>query len=66
MQRLIKIASERGVRRLTGAILRENTPMIALVRKLGFEVQETSDEGVVRGVRDLAKDPQASGESEAG
>lgn len=30
MQRLIEIARDRGVRRLTGLVLRENGPMLAL------------------------------------
>jgi acetyltransferase len=54
LQRLIAIARERGVLRLVGSILRENGPMIALVRKLHFEVRNTSDKDVVQAVLDLS------------
>jgi acetyltransferase len=53
MQRLIAIASERGVLRLVGPILRENDPMISLVRKLGFEIRDTADKDVVQAVLGL-------------
>jgi acetyltransferase len=54
MQRLIAIAREQGVKRLCGSILRENDPMIAMVKKLGFTVQPTKDDQVVEAVMDLA------------
>ena len=53
MQRLIAVARERGVRRLTGLVLRENEPMLALMRSLGFGPAETVDDGVVRVALDL-------------
>ena len=53
MQRLIAIAKERGIDRLTGEILRENTEMLALVKKLGFEFSETKDQSVVEAVLEL-------------
>jgi acetyltransferase len=57
MQRLIAIARERGVLRLVGSILRENGPMISLVRKLGFEVRETSDKDVMQATLSLVSVP---------
>jgi acetyltransferase len=36
LTRLIEIAKERGVRKLVGQVLRENAPMLALTRSLGF------------------------------
>jgi acetyltransferase len=54
MQRLIEIARERGVRRLTGLVLRENGPMLALTSSLGFGPAGTLDDGVVRVSLDLA------------
>ncbi len=54
MQRLIEIARERGVRRLTGLVLRENGPMLALTSSLGFRPAETVEDGVVRMSLDLA------------
>lgn len=53
MQRLIAVARERGVRKLTGLVLRENGPMLALTSSLGFGPAETVDDGVVRVSLDL-------------
>jgi acetyltransferase len=47
MERLIAVARDRGVKRLVGYVLRENTPMLTFVRKLGFhEVREVDDSAV--------------------
>ncbi|MBI3462781.1 MAG: GNAT family N-acetyltransferase, partial [Planctomycetes bacterium] len=54
MQRLIGIAREHGVKRLCGSILRENDPMLAMVKKLGFTIQTTKDDQVMEAVMDLA------------
>ena len=54
MERLIAVARERAVRRLAGLVLRENAPMLALMRSLGFSPPEETDPGVVRVVLDLA------------
>ena len=54
MDRLIAIARERGVKRLTGLVLHENTPMIRFVQKLGFSVELTGDPTVVEAVLDLS------------
>ncbi len=53
LQRLIEIARERGVRRLTGLVLRENDPMLRLTSSLGFGPAGTVDDGVVRVTLDL-------------
>src|SRR6516164_1144946 len=47
LARLIAIARERGVRRLAGLVLRENTPMLNLTRALGFTPAATDEDGVV-------------------
>jgi acetyltransferase len=48
MQRLITIARERGVKKLVGFVLRENTPMLDLTTSLGFTPPVTVDQDVVR------------------
>jgi acetyltransferase len=54
LERLITIARERGVKKLTGEILSENTPMLNLVESLGFSApQPTEDPGVVEVGMDL-------------
>jgi acetyltransferase len=57
LEKLIAIARDRGIERLVGAILRENSPMISLVRKLGFEIHDTSDKSAVQAVIRLASAP---------
>ena len=47
LQRLIEIARERGVKRLVGLILSENTPMLALTGSLGFTPPVEVEAGVV-------------------
>jgi acetyltransferase len=51
--RLVAIARERGVGRLFGLVLRENAPMLALTKSLGFGPPQTVDRGVVRVSMDL-------------
>jgi acetyltransferase len=53
MQRLVAVARERGVRRLFGEVLRENGPMLALMRSLGFRPASVSEADVVRVELDL-------------
>ncbi len=48
LERLIAVARERGVRKLTGLILTENAPMLALVHSLGFGEPEPAESGVAR------------------
>ena len=47
MRRLIEAARQAGVKRLVGAVLGENRPMLELVKELGFTVQPGSEDGVV-------------------
>lgn len=47
MERVIEVARLKGVRRLVGPVLRDNTGMLTLARQLGFSVSETSDPAVV-------------------
>jgi acetyltransferase len=48
MTRLIDIARQRGIRKLVGEVLRENTPMLNMCRELGFVVTtEPGDPAVV-------------------
>ena len=53
MERLMAVAKERGVRRIEGQVLAENTPMLGLMRKLGFTPGPTADAGVVSVGMDL-------------
>jgi acetyltransferase len=53
MQRLIAVARERGVLRLCGLVLRENGPMLALLRSLGFRPASVSEAGAVGVEMDL-------------
>jgi len=53
MQRLIAIARERGVRRLVGQVLAENTPMLHLLHSLGFAPPVLVDNQVMRVELDL-------------
>lgn len=55
MQRLMDIARERGVRRLVGQVLTENTPMLHLLRSLGFSPPVAIEDQVVRVELDLSK-----------
>jgi acetyltransferase len=48
MQRLIDIARARGVQRLVGQVLIENTPMLQLLRSLGFSPPIPVEDQVVR------------------
>ena len=40
LQRCLRIAKERGIQRLMGTVLAENTQMLALGRKLGFNIKK--------------------------
>ncbi len=48
LERLIAVARERGVRKLTGLILAENAPMLRLAHSLGFREPEPAEDGVAR------------------
>jgi acetyltransferase len=54
MQRLIEVARQRGVKRLVGAVLHENVPMLQLAKELGFTTRATTDDAVAEVVLDLA------------
>lgn len=47
MERLIAVARQSGVKRLVGAVLNENEPMLDLARELGFTPRTVADDGVV-------------------
>ncbi len=53
MERLIAVARDRGVRRLVGNVLRENAPMRALAKELGFREVGTVDTDAVQVALDL-------------
>jgi len=56
LERLIAIASQRGLQRLEGDVLEDNHAMLSLAIDLGFEVREHSSEpGVLVVGRDLAQ-----------
>jgi acetyltransferase len=46
MQKLIDYCRSRGTREIVGEVLPQNSRMIGLVRKLGFEVSPVGDEDV--------------------
>ena len=48
MKRLIAVAQEWGLGELFGEVLRENRPMLALLRSLGFEEPEPARDGIAR------------------
>ncbi len=54
MERLIDVARQRGVKRLVGVVLAENTPMLQLTRELGFRHEPGDENAVVEAVLDLA------------
>lgn len=45
MRRLIAIARSRGVEKIWGTVLAENTQMLALGKKMGFEIKTAADSG---------------------
>lgn len=47
MMALIDVAKQRGVRRLFGAVLRDNSGMLTLAKELGMEVRDTADPAVM-------------------
>jgi acetyltransferase len=56
MAKLIEAARRKGLRRLQGAVLRENTPMLKFVAALGFSIDEDpGDPEQVTTALDLAK-----------
>lgn len=55
MLRLMDVAWQRGIRRLVGQVLRENEPMLRLMRSLGFTVRPTDDQAVVEAVLEVER-----------
>lgn len=53
MGRLIDVARQSGVKRLVGAVLSENEPMLDLARELGFTAGTAAEDGVVEVTLDL-------------
>jgi acetyltransferase len=47
MERIIEYVRGRGTRFITGDILRENAPMLALARAKGFEMRASEDPAVI-------------------
>jgi acetyltransferase len=44
---MVAYVRTRGTRSIVGEVLRENAPMLGLVKKLGFEMHSTADPAVV-------------------
>jgi acetyltransferase len=57
MNRLIAIARQCGIGELVGEVLRENRPMLAMCRELGFAIAADPDDGAVLRVRKPLNDP---------
>jgi len=53
LEKCLQIAKERGVESVWGIVLRENTQMLALGRKLGFEASRTAEPGELELTIDL-------------
>jgi acetyltransferase len=51
MQRLIEIARQYGIGELVGDVLRENEPMLAMCRELGFEIRTDPGDPALMRVR---------------
>ena len=66
MRRLIEVAREAGIGELVGSVLRDNGPMLAMCRELGFSLAtDPADAAVVR-VRKLLSSPTISGSGPRG
>jgi len=53
LRHLVLIARESGLQQLVAEVLRENAPMLALFRKCGFNLQKSSEAGVVHAVLEM-------------
>ena len=53
LEKCLQIAKERGIETVWGIVLRENTQMLALGRKLGFEASRTEEPGELELTIDL-------------
>ena len=45
LQHCLLIASKRGIKKVSGTVMAENTHMLALGRKLGFRIQKAEGAG---------------------
>ena len=67
MRRLAAVARRKGLKRLEGAVLRENTAMVKFVSALGFDVREDPFDGEQYStVLDLQTAPAAEPATAAG
>ena len=48
LRRLVSLAAKEGIRHISGDILAENRAMIEICRQLGFQVQYSIEDGVVK------------------
>ncbi|MDX6750207.1 GNAT family N-acetyltransferase (plasmid) [Geminicoccaceae bacterium 1502E] len=56
MERIVAYAGERGIGRIWGHVMADNTPMLSLARMLGFELaRDPEDLGVVHATLDLRR-----------
>ncbi|NIR15707.1 MAG: GNAT family N-acetyltransferase, partial [Desulfobacterales bacterium] len=53
LDKCLRIAKQRGIQTIWGIVLRENTQMIALGRKLGFKASRTEEPGELELTIDL-------------
>jgi len=51
--RLIEVARDRGVKTLAASVLAENTPMLRLMKSLGFSEPKPTEPGVLRVIRKM-------------
>jgi acetyltransferase len=51
MHRIIEVARGRGLSRIVGSVLRDNTPMLRLVRELGFVAENARGDEVTMALR---------------
>lgn len=59
MERMLTYVRARGTRWIVGEVLRENAPMLGLVKKLGFAMSPTADPAVVEVKMSLRDDARA-------
>ena len=51
MHRIIEVARQRGLQRIVGSVLRDNTRMLRLVRELGFVAENARGDEVTMALR---------------
>ena len=55
LKRCLSISKDRGIEKVTGIVLPENTQMLALARKLGFNAKKVTGESDYKLAIDLTK-----------